>query len=737
MKKATKRLTADLKNLPRQIQDLPRFLVWREEYNPKRGKKVKTPYYASGLPRHGGLDKPQDLAQLVDLETAMEALRAGDYTGIGLALVDGDGIAAFDIDKCLTPEGELLPDHAGRSLVLKAEREGAYIEVSPSGTGLRILGESSITRAYSKEGVEYWGRGRYVTLTGSVWANPGKWCSIEGYRQSLGPVGDEPPAGDTSGDILVTPRMVKELRSALAYIDSDERDTWIRIGHALRQLGTKGLDLWLEWSATSAKFDKEDALRVWSSMNPERTGFRAVFAEAQREGWNNPRKKGGADEFNPSAMGPDGEVDGEPLDLGDPLDLGPPELWPTEYVVDGFLPAGVSLIAGAWGSGKSTNLIPVFASVAHCAPEEWGLWPEIRRKVIWVTEAPNQARDTLYSLLRGSDVDKTGSWTHLDARTAAKDDLRVGNLPGEGEERSTGVKTALWSELKEWFLLYPSLRMSPKALARSLKELVEQHTYDLELDDGEAFPVRPVVVLDTTSANLDLENESDNSEVSKAMAVLKQELRGVPLVLVGHTSKATRDDLREMSFRGAGAWEADAEATYYLVHDEEIDLRFLVIRKCRFKPEFTEISFGKAGGREVVETPWGTRQVKSYVHGVPCPSQGDERRKAQKEAREAGEEQKQERAITERQTRIMNVVSRRTADQVLVWRASVAGELGGSRQLLFEAINRLIEAGRLKEVDTPRDFNPKKRGTPPKKVLLPAEVDEELFFERVRSNGGV
>lgn len=79
-----------------------------------------------------------------------------------------------------------------------------------------------------------------------------------------------------------------ELRSALASLRADDRDPWVRMGMALKDLGDVGRGLWIEWSQSSDKYDAADANRVWESLKPERTGYQAVFAEAQRHGWRNP-----------------------------------------------------------------------------------------------------------------------------------------------------------------------------------------------------------------------------------------------------------------------------------------------------------------------------------------------------------------------------------------------------------------------------------------------------------------
>lgn len=677
-----------LRQLPDPVARSKHFLLWKSEWSDRRGGFVKTPYYVSGSRRKGDLDSPADLRKLQTLDRALDALEAHPdlYDGIGLALV-GDGIAAFDIDKCITPDGELAPDHAGRYLAEKAEAEGAYMEVSPSGKGLRILGPCDDPTAYSKAGLEYWGKGRYVTLTGAVWANPRGWKDLSEMRATLPSRASDPKpsSSEDDDDTLVTRRVLEELRSALASMDSDERDLWVRMGHALKTVGDRGKELWLEWSRKSDKFHEQDAEEVWESFHPSQTGYKAVFAEAQKHwGWENPRAgKGEAPE--------DDQETGELLDFT--VDLGAQRLYPTEYVLDGFLPTGVSLIAGAWGAGKSTNLIPLFASVGHLTPEAWGFHPILRRHVVWVSEAVDQARDTIYSLTQT-----------------------------EG--------SASWEEFREWFHLVPSRRLKPKTLARLIKEAVAELTYTIP----SGFAVRPVVVLDTVSANLDLENESDNSEVGAAMARLKEALPGVPLVLIGHTPKAvTKGDVSEMTFRGAGAWEADAASTYFLMHDPETSMRFMTLGKIRFTPDFTEVSFGQEGGRELIETEWGEPQSKAFMHGVPCKSTGEERKAAQAKAKEEKREAAKSRQSEDRQARIMEIVSRCADDVELLTRARLKEEIGTKAELFNEALGSLITGGLVYEAPLSEELKEKGgfRGRIPEAIILPAEVDTLDFFDRI------
>jgi hypothetical protein len=350
------------------------------------------------------------------------------------------------------------------------------------------------------------------------------------------------------------------------------------------------------------------------------------------------------------------------------------------------------VIAGAWGAGKSVNLIPLMCSVAHLSPTDWGFRPTLRRKVIWISEAPEQARDTVYSLAHSE---------------------------GAADQK----------EFADWFYLFRANRQPPRKTAQMIQTLIEECTY--QLDNG--FTVNPVIVLDTTSANLEIENESDNSMVSQAMAILKQALPGISLVLVGHTPKAlVKADVGDMTFRGAGAWEADAVATYFLIFDAETETRFLSIRKCRFWPEYKEIDVGHVGGSKIVETPWGDAQSKSYLHGVPIKSDGSARKQAAAEAKAERQGERKEQVLTERQNQIMEVVHRKMETAHLVTKGQILSWIGGRKELVYEAIDRLTEKGQLVAHHIAREhFHPNPKGPTPE-IYLPAGVDPELYLAQTQ-----
>jgi hypothetical protein len=79
---------------------------------------------------------------------------------------------------------------------------------------------------------------------------------------------------------------VREIRSALAYIDADDRDTWIRIGMALKSTGSvSAFGLWDEWSKLSEKYNPEDQRKRWNGLRVHEITLASLFHEAKKNGW--------------------------------------------------------------------------------------------------------------------------------------------------------------------------------------------------------------------------------------------------------------------------------------------------------------------------------------------------------------------------------------------------------------------------------------------------------------------
>jgi hypothetical protein len=145
----------------------PRWVLWR--FEARKGKTTKPPYQAHAPRKHASSKAP---ATWADFATALQAYEAGQADGIGFCLFKSP-IAAFDLDDCRNAStGDIEP--AARQLI---ERANSYVEITPSGTGLRILVLSTGPKVHRKQQVPgangmsietYRGCERFVAVTGNA-----------------------------------------------------------------------------------------------------------------------------------------------------------------------------------------------------------------------------------------------------------------------------------------------------------------------------------------------------------------------------------------------------------------------------------------------------------------------------------------------------------------------------------------------------------------------------------------
>lgn len=88
-------------------------------------------------------------------------------------------------------------------------------------------------------------------------------------------------------ELYVTEAQIRDLRSALTYLDADYTKLWHDVGLALKTIGNVGRDLWIEWSKRSDKWS-DDHIKHWATFHPERVTYRKVFYIAAALGWENP-----------------------------------------------------------------------------------------------------------------------------------------------------------------------------------------------------------------------------------------------------------------------------------------------------------------------------------------------------------------------------------------------------------------------------------------------------------------
>ena len=274
---------------------------------------------------------------------------------------------------------------------------------------------------------------------------------------------------------------------------------------------------------------------------------------------------------------------------------------PPRFIIPDLVDYGVVTIAGGHGVGKTSTLLPLAMMAAGLhhpddpiAPQEW-------RHVVYVCEDVAQAQRILSGIVNHG-------------------------LLGLDE-----------ATVRARFHLVEACRLPPEIVAQVGAVYRSEFTRM-----ARGVEVAPLVVLDTNAAVLDLDDGNANSEISRAMAQLKQSFSGLPVWLVCHVSKAVknRTDAAELSALGGVAFEADSVQNLYLVKEDKSDLRYLVLGKCRFEKRWPEMqiqshhekvtALDEFGQMVELTLRWNT------VH-PPEKSRREAAQEAQNEARKAEE----------------------------------------------------------------------------------------------------
>ncbi|MEO0966017.1 MAG: AAA family ATPase [Planctomycetota bacterium] len=147
-------------SIPDELRRRDQWVVW--VYETRGGKRTKVPVGAGGE-----LASSTDPATWSSFDVASEASRAMGAAGVGFVFTADDPFCGVDLDDCLidgrpTPQAWEIID-----------RLSTYCEVSPSGSGVKLIGRGSKPgdrcRTKAVEGfgeLEMYDQGRYFAITG-------------------------------------------------------------------------------------------------------------------------------------------------------------------------------------------------------------------------------------------------------------------------------------------------------------------------------------------------------------------------------------------------------------------------------------------------------------------------------------------------------------------------------------------------------------------------------------------
>jgi len=290
------RVAVNFDNIPGDLRVLDRWLLWEYRARTPGAKATKVPVQVNGLA--ASTNRPETWNTF---ETVQEAYENNDnFAGVGITIPEG--FVGVDFDDCIT---------AGKrdeSLNLMAEMLPTYMEISPSGTGVKGLmtGVTSIDMKSidHKRGVEIYDgatTNRFFTLTGNVIDDDHR--EITGCRRGLhnlqtmitAPIGDRSILTDSDLTNELSVRDVATAAELLRHLPEDmkeEHDMWLMTGMALHHIDPSDtmMAAWDAWSRTSDKFEEDACKWRWDSfgknLNISFVGLPWLKKIAKQNGYN-------------------------------------------------------------------------------------------------------------------------------------------------------------------------------------------------------------------------------------------------------------------------------------------------------------------------------------------------------------------------------------------------------------------------------------------------------------------
>lgn len=278
-------LPVRLEAVPHDLRQLKRWVMWR--YVSRRKPDGSQVWAKLPMTVDGKAASSTDARTWTTFDDVADALILGGFDGIGVVL--GDGWHGIDLDECRDPVLGELTDLAQEFL----QRVAGYAEVSPSGTGLKLIGRTNLDASRTKKeaGVECYVDSRYFTVTGHtinghVAVAPAVqdvgWLVEKVWAEQLQAGGGAGAGvGDSEGVALELYRAPLEdwslervVAEVLPHLDPDSGYAdWLQVGAALHHQGQGDgdwLQAWDDWSAGSGKWAAGVCEEKWSSFSAQR-----------------------------------------------------------------------------------------------------------------------------------------------------------------------------------------------------------------------------------------------------------------------------------------------------------------------------------------------------------------------------------------------------------------------------------------------------------------------------------
>ena len=268
-------LPVQFENIPLELKKIPRWVLWRlVQVGDEENKRwAKMPMQASGK-----YASSTDPATWTDFLTVQEA--APRFDGIGFVFSGDDNLVGVDLDDCYDHLTDRFTNAAMQHI---ADSIDGYMEVSPSGTGVKIFTRSQLFAAHTDHaiGFEAYSKGRYFTVTGHKLSG-----AVPTEAQDLTGIIPErtmQQTGDAFGDYVAPledwdiSRVETEL---LDKFDDYGYDTWLRVGMILHHQFSgdiEACEAWDRWSSKGAKYHVNACENKWRTFKGSGSTLRSLI----------------------------------------------------------------------------------------------------------------------------------------------------------------------------------------------------------------------------------------------------------------------------------------------------------------------------------------------------------------------------------------------------------------------------------------------------------------------------
>jgi P4 family phage/plasmid primase-like protien len=245
-------LPVQLSNIPIELRKVARWVMWSfvQVGDGDNKRWAKMPLQTTG--KSASSTNP---ATWTDFISAEQAYNTDKFDGIGFVFNEDDNLVGIDLDDCFN-DGFI-----NAAMQQLASQVDGYMEISPSGTGVKIFTRSEPFAAHADHsiGFEAYSKGRFFTVTGQHISG-----TIPADAQDLTSIIPERTmraTGDAFGDYtppLEDYDITRVENEILSRIDPEcGYHEWLKVGAILHhQFGgdVEACEAWDRWSSTGSSY---------------------------------------------------------------------------------------------------------------------------------------------------------------------------------------------------------------------------------------------------------------------------------------------------------------------------------------------------------------------------------------------------------------------------------------------------------------------------------------------------